>query len=80
MKKTVTFDNTIHSPMLLIGWVKGEMKGGFWPRLLWWMGQCSADDGQAAEADACIWVCRSKVQNDVDTPVLGDVYMNSKLG
>jgi len=80
MNKTTTCENVVNTPILLIGWVKGEMKGACWPRLLWRMGQCSADDGQAVEGDACFWVCRSKVWNEVDTLVLGDIYMNLKLG
>jgi len=44
------------------------MKGGFWPRLLWRMGQCSVDDSHAAQTDACIWVHRCKVRNYDNTP------------
>jgi len=35
------------------------------------MGQCSADDGHAAEADAYIWVRRCKVRNYDNTPQNG---------
>jgi len=71
VNKTATCENAINTPVLLIGRVKGEMKGGFWPRLLWRMGQCSADDGHAAETDAYIWVCRCKVRSYDNTPQNG---------
>jgi len=63
VNKTATCENAVNTPILLIGWVKGEMKGGVWPRLLWRMGQCRANDSHAAETDACIWVHKCKVRN-----------------